>query len=48
MRIVLFLVLVDLEHMVGSMRRDQPSNGGFRQIRVDSAKEYTEIVGIAR
>ena len=46
MRIILFLVLVDLEDMVGSMRRDQPPNGGFRQMGIDSAEECSEVVGI--
>ena len=48
MRIVFFLVLVDLEHVVGTMRGNQSPSSEFRQMGVDSAKEYAEIVGIAR
>src|SRR4026207_1599927 len=48
MRIILFLILVDLKHMVSAMRAKQPSSGGFRHMGVDSVQEYTEVVGIAR
>ena len=39
MRIILFLVLVDLEDMVSAMRRDQPPNSVFLQVEIDSAKK---------
>jgi hypothetical protein len=45
-RIVLCLVLVDLENMVGSMCRDQASNNVFLQIGIEMAKEIGYLVGI--
>ena len=48
MRILLFLVVVDLESMVSSMRRDQAPTGVFRQVGIEMAKEIGDVVGIGR
>ena len=48
MRIILVLALGDLEDMMGSMRRDQATNGVFRQVGIDSVEEYGDVVGIGR
>ena len=45
-RIFVSLVLVDLEHMVGSMCREKPPNGVILQIGIDSAEEYADVVAI--
>ena len=48
MRIFLFLVLVDLEHMVSSMCRDQPASCVFLQIGVEFAEEFAKVFAINR
>ena len=49
LHILFFLVLVDLEHMVSSMRRNQAPNRILRQVvRVDSCEESIDVVGVRR
>ena len=46
MRIILFLVLVNLEYMVSSMRRNQAPDGVFLQMGIDFAEKYAELLAI--
>lgn len=47
--ILLFLILIDLEHVVGSMCRNPTANDVLRQVlEIDSVDECINVVGIGR